>query len=473
MTGDFTRDSFDPDKDYTRVLMQQGRPQLDADLNEQASIFWHYLRTLAADMIGPYAGPHDNCGFGVTTPSMIDKLPAKDREEVRKMLKSAGDFLVSPGRYYVDGFLCENKQRMTYSSQIGHPEKLTPPQRNTQYLVYLDVWERPVSHLEDSAIHEPALNGIDTSLRAKVVWRVRMAEISDKSPYGGDCVKIKEHWPTITRDWQPQERGLLVASVADPDSASADEHGHGNLDGRYQGPHNQLYRVQVHQGGSAGGSGHKPTFKVSRENGSVMFGIDSISGDTVTLAAVGRDSRFGLQAGDWVEICDGTGATLMHDQKAPPLSQVTRVDAGRRQVMLSGTPAVYDDKGPFILRRWDHRAGDKRKGELELSDGAVLIKEGGGKGDWLLLENGLRIQFQKSSPANVYRTGDYWLIPARVGGNGVIWPKDSYGKPKAVAPHGVHHHYAPLAVLAMDGKGVLEAAGDCRLTFKMPVTFGF
>jgi hypothetical protein len=75
--------------------------------------------------------------------------------------------------------------------------------------------------------------------------------------------------------------------------------------------------------------------------------------------------------------------------------------------------------------------------------------------------------------ANVYRTGDYWLIPARVGGSGVIWPKDSYGKPNAVAPHGVHHHDAPLAVLAMDGKGVLEAAGDCRLTFKMPVTLGF
>ena len=38
MRGDFTRDSFNPAKAYTRVLMQQGRVQLDADWNEQNSI---------------------------------------------------------------------------------------------------------------------------------------------------------------------------------------------------------------------------------------------------------------------------------------------------------------------------------------------------------------------------------------------------------------------------------------------------
>ena len=38
MKGDFTRDTFDPRNNYTSVLMQQGRAQVDADWNEQAAI---------------------------------------------------------------------------------------------------------------------------------------------------------------------------------------------------------------------------------------------------------------------------------------------------------------------------------------------------------------------------------------------------------------------------------------------------
>jgi hypothetical protein len=38
MKGDFTRDTFDPLKHFSRVLMQQDRLTLDADDNEQATI---------------------------------------------------------------------------------------------------------------------------------------------------------------------------------------------------------------------------------------------------------------------------------------------------------------------------------------------------------------------------------------------------------------------------------------------------
>ena len=38
MKADLTRDTFHPLKHYSRVLMQQGRVQLDADMNEQAAI---------------------------------------------------------------------------------------------------------------------------------------------------------------------------------------------------------------------------------------------------------------------------------------------------------------------------------------------------------------------------------------------------------------------------------------------------
>ncbi len=53
MHGDFSRITFRPDELFTRVLMQQGRPQLDADFNELMSIVLHWQRELAKDMIGP------------------------------------------------------------------------------------------------------------------------------------------------------------------------------------------------------------------------------------------------------------------------------------------------------------------------------------------------------------------------------------------------------------------------------------
>ena len=57
MKGDFTRDTFDSGKHFLRVLMQQGRVQVDADWNEQVAILLYYMQTLAADLIGPHGGP--------------------------------------------------------------------------------------------------------------------------------------------------------------------------------------------------------------------------------------------------------------------------------------------------------------------------------------------------------------------------------------------------------------------------------
>jgi hypothetical protein len=98
--------------------------------------------------------------------------------------------------------------------------------------------------------------------------------------------------------------------------------------------------------------------------------------------------------------------------------------------------------------------GNPKRGGLALRDGAAILREGEGNNAWLSLENGVRIQFQKSTPANRYRTGDYWLIPARVAKGGVIWPHEN-GKAKAVEPHGIQHYYALLAIVSFDSNGVV------------------
>src|SRR5258708_40044698 len=74
--GSILRD-FSLLSNFSRLLWQQGRVILDADLNEQVDILLHYLRSLAHDLIGPQGGPiyHDDTnkldytGFTIYTDS--------------------------------------------------------------------------------------------------------------------------------------------------------------------------------------------------------------------------------------------------------------------------------------------------------------------------------------------------------------------------------------------------------------------
>jgi Family of unknown function (DUF6519) len=82
---------------------------------------------------------------------------------------------------------------------------------------------------------------------------------------------------------------------------------------------------------------------------------------------------------------------------------------------------------------------------------------------WIPLEDGAQVRF---SADGTYRTGDYWLIPARVLG-GVEWPVVE-GVPVQRPPHGVQHHFAPLSLFVSGSTG---AAGgftlvDCRYQFE-------
>ena len=164
MKGDFSRDTFDPRNHFTRVLMQQGRVHLDADANEQAAIAAHYQRALARDLIGDEGGPKDRAGFGISAD------PALARSLGKRLVP--GDFLIEAGRYYVNGAMCENPDALLYSEQPGYPfdEKTTTDNLATLegWIVYLDVWERHISAVEDPAIADVALGGPDTSSRAQL-----------------------------------------------------------------------------------------------------------------------------------------------------------------------------------------------------------------------------------------------------------------------------------------------------------------
>jgi hypothetical protein len=466
MKGDFSRDSFDPLKRFTRVLQQQGRVQLDADWNEQVAVFWHYLRALTRRLAGPFSGPEDKCGFGLFASGDFDDpkslvgqgLSAEETNRLKAMLKDQNDFLIGPGEYFVDGFLCENDDYFAYSKQ---PD-LQPPTLQSSAepgLIFLDVWERHITFVEDDSIREVALSGADTATRAKLVMQVRHVELPEAIKNHED---VQKNWSDLVKRWHYKNRGHLKAKAKETFNTYTDSC-ITSPDSRYRGAENHLYRVEIHRGGVAGAAAGEdgPTFKWSRENGTVIFPIVSpVESETVSLANLDRDARSGLEVGDWVEIVDDD---YVLGNRAEPLLRIERIVAGN-QVTLSGVPTsnVGKDleKHP-LLRRWDQKAGC-----LELQDdGSVSVKEGNGDNSWLILEDGIQIQFNSADPANHYRTGDYWMVPARTATGDVMWPQ-SDGKPKAMPPRGIEHHYAPLGIISFES-GALEVKADCRPKFKL------
>ncbi|MEP6703378.1 MAG: DUF6519 domain-containing protein [Acidobacteriota bacterium] len=439
MKGDFSRDTFDPRKNFSSVLMQQGRVQLDADWNEQSAILLHYMRTLATDIIGRYGGPDE--GFTI---SLLKDGPNN----------STSDLTIAAGRYYVDGIMCENLGNVkgkpfSFLEQPNYRPKKTPfPQ--VPFLAYLDVWERHVTGSEDADLYEPALGGIDTTTRSQVVWQVRVMK-------GGRTLAKRDDAEKLVATIGSSSALLSARSEQEP---ADDDPCNIEPDARYRGAENQLYRVEVHTSSVAeDGTALTPTFKWSRENATVVFPVLRIeTGNettTVTLANLGRDERYTLRDGDWVELVDDDHT---FESRADKLLRVTAVDRDESTITLEGGAQIGDkpEKHP-LLRRWDQKP---KPGTSD--DGAVKIEYGTADNGWLKLEDGIQIQFVEKPNGNPasYRTGDYWLIPARVATGKVLWPKDSEGKPAALEPRGILHHYAPLAIIKSAGDPI-----DCRRKF--------
>lgn len=457
MKGDFTRSSFQRLRRYSRVFMQQGRVQIDADWNEQASIVLHYLRSLAKHVVGPHGAAGES--------SFRIELPSKPED----------GFVIKAGDYYVDGILCENPADAIYTGQADYPlpeaEKL---QLNQTYLVYLDVWERHIGAIENDAIREVALGGMDTCTRGQVVWQAKTTRhFWDGNQLPQDLAGLnigderswrewlEKNWASaLLGHWQPEKLGSLKARAKE----NQDEQPCCSApDARYRGLENQLYRVEIHRGGKAD-EVDKASFKWSRENGSVTFPILQLAGSEAIVEHLGRDSRFGLERGDWVEVLDDDAVL---QERAYPLLEVLAVDADNRRVSLSGSPGIVVDeslsKHP-LLRRWDHKKSIFADKQVTQFEGALLIVEAVGDEHWIALEDGIRIQFQ--ADAGRYRSGDYWLIPARTAIGDIQWPQGADGKAMAVSPHGVEHGYAPLAIITTDANANTAVSADLRKKIK-------
>ena len=478
MKGDFSRISFDPAKHFSRVLLQQGRVTLDADPNEEGAILLHCLRTLARDLIGPCGGPNDDLGFQLTPHA--------------KTGSANPTLTIGAGRYYVDGILVENDADCDYAKQPDWTPPADDPvlQRLNSNItedvwLYLDVWERHVSWIEDDAIRESALGGPDTCTRAKVVWQVRGVArntLRERLTARRDAIDARLADTSITltaeqratlqaqRDKLNNDLTLLTPN-ADGNGSNDCDAPLDSLDGLsdakmtarldpgqqikdpcllapdalYRGVENQLYRVEVQRGS---GAGAKPTFKWSRDNGSVATRWVGAEGHDLIVA---NARRFKAEA--WVELSDDS-----NDLSGRPGAPVKLVKVeGDRLSVDPGTTAPIALTATMTnakVRRWDQTETD----EITLDEGAVpLVELSPTDAHWIDLEDGIQVQF---AVGGSYRSGDYWLIPARVATGGIDWPHTVSATGvnwQARAPQGVEHHYASLGLVGANTDGTLEA----------------
>ncbi len=412
MKGDFTRFSHKPDKHYTRVLKQQGRVDLDADWNEQVEIQSALDRTRTADVIGAAGVPkHDDAGFGITY--------------------DGADVQIAPGRIYVDGLLCvlEGETPVGYADQPGFPDPppLAPVDGQTD-LVYLDVWERHVTVLEDPDLREVALGGPDTTTRVQTVCQVKV-----RQDVGAiDCDDALGGWPPA-----PSDATLTTAANEPPDSTDPCIL---PPTGGFRGLENRLYRVEIHDDSDSPGG---PTFKWSRDNGAVVFAVEAfaVTGDPqqVQVARLGRDQVLALHVDDWVEVTDD--ATELAGRPGI-LAQIADLDEARRILTLSKPITGFALEGHPRLRRWD-QPGDA----IALTTGLPIA-----------LEDGVEITFGGTT----FHTGDYWAFAARTVTADVEVLTDA-------PPQGIRHHYARLALVTWSATGGDPAFDafieDCRDTF--------
>lgn len=431
MAGDYTRLTFDPTARYAAVWTQQGRVQLDADLNEGVDILRDRVRKLSLDVLGRVGVP-----FLVTPNAFaIGVIPGPTI-----------DLSIGAGRIYVDGDMAENFiPPATYLSQpfLPDPVPLPPPPlvAPADVLVILDLWQREVTAIEDPRLLDVALGGVDTTTRIQQVWQLHV--VPPPAGTGAVCgVDLDALFP-------PSAGRLTTEAIAPP---TPDDPCILPPVGGYRGLENRLYRLSVHTAGPLGTA----RFKWSRDDGSIVSAVSAMAvtgGQTrIDVHRLGRDAVLRFRIDDWVTVTDdwrelheepGEMARIVDIDESVPALVLDRVLPAMNPRPFGATPAGLAARHTRV-QRWDQNPAVNT---LD-ADGLMLTAAGP-----IDIEDGIRVRFDMAPAGGSFHVDDYWVFAARTADASVeILTR--------APPRGTIHHYAQLA--AITGLGGASIVSDCR-----------
>lgn len=174
--GNFSRNTFNPDKNYVGVRLQQGVPLVDADWNELDDAIRNEVYS----------------GLGQVFPDGIE--PGSQSLRISATSPPANNLTMAGGAVLVGGRPLRVPTAVLYNAQpwFDNPNRaaqdgvavippLTLPSANRTDIVYLDVWEREVRSTEDDNLIHPDI-GVETCVRLKREFAFRVAEGTQTLP---------------------------------------------------------------------------------------------------------------------------------------------------------------------------------------------------------------------------------------------------------------------------------------------------
>ena len=445
----------------------------------------------------------------------------------------APPIFLSQGVAYAAGILCYNETDIPLYEQPDLPPTALPPIETLSgsYLLYLDVWLRYISDINDPSIREVALGGASTTGRSKIVWQVKLLPLDR-----GDA-KVQ---------WVEKFKHLLE-SHGDRGWLKARHHPHIHLAGNY------LYRFEIHNPGFICGtppssqvtapilkvkaiaatcvevlegeldfweigqwveiaievSGQtleelvkiveldldrnrvvfeeidlaiaigqtyslRPiaTLKWSRENGSIAYAIERIKDEVVTITTLHQGPP-ALQIGDWLEIADDAYILADRIQHLYQIQSIDpAIDAPTFNLTLNPPPLPHvgcdRSQHPFV-RRWDQKTANWQQ---EAESGQTIPKQIELRDGVIPLQKGWLdiengIQIQFEAEG-FYQKRNYWWTPARQITQNIEWPLNENSQPEFRPPHGIKHHYMPLSLVDFKNQHSVEIIDDLRNIVSTP-----
>lgn len=506
MTGDISRKTFDPAKDFSLVGMQQGRLFTDADWNEQGDILRASDRETTADIIGPAGFPEEDAGFGlipdagtgtlVITPGTgyvagvghVLRWPAAYKLTRQSGTGGNAVWRIDDGKGLSDGDVLSTDPagltgfvkvrdfaedsngvrifrttpalgdavtgafRPAIFSRQPYGAGTPLPEAAGDYLAVLKSTDQVVTALDDPLLREVAFDGPDTAYRDRTVWQVSLVSRAALLALGYQAADLT--CPALSKGFDPvlanRERGELRARAELSDLSA----GPCNLPpaAGYRSLDNLLFRVEIHLGGDEATA----FYKWSRENAIHRTRYREIDAGILVVESIGRDELTALKTGDWIEIRD---QAAIYGEAPGFFARIDEV-VGQRV-------SLAELRDPFTLAPLLSNGlpdTDKLPAEAFVTrwEGGLPVQVDDAAADWADLENGVQIRFEVGQ----YQSGDHWTIPARAVSGDVEWPRNpATGEPMSKPADGPRRNYAALAWLALDGAGVWTVTEDCRPIF--------
>jgi hypothetical protein len=461
--------------------MQQGRVQLDADWNEQAEIQAYLERTEATDVIGRSGAPKQGGNFAIGVTS------------------GRADLTIAPGRFYVEGVLCElETEEYTVASFPSSTQATLAEWPDDDARLQKDAWvelaadgipsalnriksankgSATVTLVDDAAAFTgaanarlrtvttylgqpdlpdpPAFTAVPAAGRRDLVyldvWEREVSATEDpellEPALGGvdTATRVRTVWQVRVRE------GVSATTCAELDEIGPAP-GDGVLTAAEAPPAADPGPCLVPPGAGYrglenrlyrveihGANGTGPTYKWARDNGASAFAIEEFVNEDATGTDRIRVKRLGRD--QVLALAEQQFVEVLDDDdvllgRPGTFVQITDIDEEERILTLSAKVQGYSVARRARARRWDG-------GPIGVAPGTAQE-----------LEDGIELTFGGSG----FATGDYWLFAARTATGEIEALEEA-------PPDGIRHRYAPLALLTWDGGGAAVAVEDCRALF--------